>query len=153
MNGPAGITPSVDARFSGYVSIYQDLNRIMWQCIATLLAITGFGAGVVSGVLKDRTALSGISPESTSGLVLVLTSILQAVTIFTMLRFRAHHRSMECELATLEVDGYFANRVRNPVRFTSAPVLNALAFSILSALFLVAGVMDLTGIGWFSNDR
>ena len=111
--------------------------------------ITGFGAGVASGILKDRTALSGVSPESTSGLVLVLTSILQAVTIFTMLRFREHHRRMERKLAALEVDGYFADRIRHPVRFTSAPVLNALAFSMLSALFMVAGLMELTGEGWF----
>lgn len=139
---------SIDIKYQSYIEIYKSLDLVMWQNIATLMAVTGVGFNVVAALAKDKILVFGISTDSSIGIVLFIMSILYLVTIFAMARFRIHHKKMDIELSKLEGTGYFRSRTGERGLWLSAVAWNMFAFGALAIICTVGAEVEFTKGHW-----
>lgn len=133
---------NLDPRFDAYVSIYNNLDTLLWGVPALLVGGTIAGIGLFGGDLATGAArLDPLSHEATLGVAFAVIACMYGLGAFGMYRLRHHHTVMGRKLRDLEgADGYFGEREKSLAWWKSAPHWFIIAFSALAVASLGASV-------------
>lgn len=135
-----------DPRYAPYVKIYNNLDKLLWQVPAFLVAVSALGFGLLGNfITKSETVIPPLTSHDVSvGLVFVLMGVLYLVGVFSMSRIRKHHTLMGNKLKNLEpIDGYFHEReaIVEKEWYKSATLA-------IRVLFFILGLVSL-GVGFY----
>jgi hypothetical protein len=125
---------STDAKFQAYVSLYANLDTLLWQNVAVMVAVTTLGFAAVGTVLEKNIAIAGLTINQTVALVLLIMAALLLTLVYTSWRMRVHHLMMDRQLRMIESSGYFHSRRSTTSKWwMSAPFVNGMSFGTISA--------------------
>jgi hypothetical protein len=103
---------STDTKYASYVSLYCNLDNLLWKNLGNSLVITILGAGVLGTLTAKNNdiAIWRLSHSDTIAAGFFVLSVFYFVTAYTSSRMRMHHQIMDLQLAQLEKTGYFKIR-------------------------------------------
>lgn len=135
-----------DQRYAAYVEVYNNLDRLLWQVPAFLVAASVFGFGLFDHLTTDlQSAIPLFNKDNIVGIIFLLWGVLYLLGVYSIWRLRKHHTLMGEELANLEPAGYFHKRKRITKKWwpPSAPHMFMVIFSILALLLFVVGMYNI----------
>lgn len=126
-------------RFKSYVDTYNNLDKILWQMPALLLAITAVAFGLFKDVFLDPSkAIAPFTHVQTIGVFSIVLGFMYIAGVYSIWRLRKHHTMMGSEITKLEpADGYFHKREKIASRWWWPPSDT----SLIGALFLIFAVL------------
>ncbi len=128
-----------ESRFKSYVDTYNNLDKILWQMPALLLAITAVAFGLFKDVFLDPTkAVEPLTHPQTIGVFSFVLGLMYVAGVYSIWRIRKHHTMMGLEILKLDLeDGYFHKRAKVVSRWWWPPSDTL----IFGALFAVLGLL------------
>ena len=141
----------VDARFASYVSLYNNLDSLLWRLPSILAAGTAVLIGFVASILSKGT-LPSIPRIFVVGIFFFI-GLLFLVSYYGMTRIRKHHTMAGEWLSRMEPDGYFHQRLLTVSRKwpPSATLIIRLTFVTLSTLFWILALLAVFRFQWIGS--
>lgn len=135
-----------DPRYAPYVEVYNNLDKLLWQLPAFLVAVSVFGFGLFGHLITNpQTVIPPFTHNDTVGAIFLLLGMLYLLGVYSMWRIRKHHTLMGKELAELEPAGYFHKRKHIVEKWwpPSAPHMFMLIFLIVALLLFALGISNI----------
>ena len=131
----------VDFRFGPYVTIYNNLDILLWSIPPLLLGTTVLGFALFGDKLTDPDiSLTLLTHNRSIGVALVILGLLYGLGALSIWRIRRHHTLMGTELKKLEPTGYFHKRAKIvKCKWLSAPHAFITVFTAIAIISLIYG--------------
>ncbi|MFM5949749.1 MAG: hypothetical protein ACKOPM_11050 [Novosphingobium sp.] len=126
-------TITIDNRFGGYISLYNNLDSLLWG----VPSIFALGITVLLGFLSSKSSFNEIvsTPPIATVSVLVLTGCILLLGAYLTVRIRHFHTVAGREIEAMDRPGYFHHR-SNSFRILNPPAPYIFVFFYL----LLAGI-------------
>lgn len=132
----------IDHRFNAYVTIYNNLDSLLWKVPGIILAAASILVGFLAGIVSKPFA----SPSPVMvAVILLFTGLIFIIGAYSMMRLRMHHTRMGNALRDIEPSGYFHIRAETTNRIfpPGAPLLVIVIFMVLAIMLIVLGTIAL----------
>jgi len=133
-------------QFSDYISLYNNLDNLLWKVPGFLLAISALMFGFLGNIASAPPPISQNTYLASSGALLVV-ALLNFAGVFTLLRIRIHHDEAGDHLAKNDAYGYFINRsnkTSDEGLFKSAPGAIVMVMLVINMLALITCFLSAT---------
>jgi len=133
----------IDKRFDAYMSLYNNLDTLLWRIPTQLIGITVISIGLFGEKLaKPDCSFLFLTHIQSLGVASLIIGLLYALGAFSMWRIRYHHDICGNELKKMEPSGYFHPRAQMIKRkWLSAPHLFIRIFTLLAIILIFIGLI------------
>lgn len=141
VTGHAETSVSDEGLIKSYVDTYNNIDKILWQMPALLLAVTALAFGLLKDIFVNAQAtIAPLSRQQTLGWFCIAVAFMYVIGVYSIWRLRRHHNMMGEEIKKLEPrDGYFHKREKIAKKFWFPPsdTLTIGSFFTVAALWLL----------------
>ena len=139
---------TADQRFNSYVTLYNNLDNLIWRIPGVLAAGAAILIGFAGSVLS-KDSVPDIPPALVASLFFFV-GLLFFLSAFSISRIREHHTMAGDWLAGMEPDGYFHMRLRTVKRKfpPSATLVFRWVYYLLCVLFWALAAIAIFRYQW-----